>query len=298
LHEPFSERISGSLLVRSGYPAARGCRGRSIGVYVEEPDEQGEGGMARISINGKAHEVPEGQRLLAVLGEIGVKVPNLCFHHALTPSAACRLCVVEIKQTGKPPRARLACASRVKPDMAITTESALIHQLRSTAIGNLLKMAPHADAVHRIGQEFGIATGERPDGCIRCRLCVRACSEIIGAGALKMESRGPLKYVAPSERGTCIGCLTCVNICPTDAIGFDDKEGVRTISIRDEVIGRHALERCEVCGRLFATKKFLEHVKVSDREHPEEKGAQVHCPTCAKVYYRKQLQIVSPHLVK
>ena len=72
-----------------------------------------------------------------------------------------------------------------------------------------------------------------------------------------MVKREGINYVIPSEEGPCIGCGTCTSICPTGAIIFEDKGNVRTILIRDEVIGRHPLERCEMCGRNFATAKFL-----------------------------------------
>jgi len=254
--------------------------------------------MAHIVINGRTHEAAEGERLLPELRKLGFRIPSLCFHHALTPSASCKLCQVEVKVPGKPPRPRLSCATKIKPDMEITTESAMVHQMRSKALGDLLKMAPEAEAIHAVGREFGLSTGIRPDGCIRCRLCVRVCAEIIGARALKFEKRGDQKYVAAAEAGTCIGCLTCTNICPAGAIRYEDRDQVRTVMIRDEVVARHTLERCDICGRQFATAKFLQHVKASEAKHPEEKSAHTHCPTCAKLYYRKNLNLVSPRLGK
>ena len=254
--------------------------------------------MVNIKINGQDYEVEEGQRLLLILQEKGVKVPSLCFHHALTPAASCKLCVVEVKQDGKPPRTRLACAVKSRPGMEITTESAMVHQLRNEAIGNLLKLAPHSEAIHKIGMEFGLTTGLKPDGCIRCRLCVRVCADIIGAKALTMVRRESMQYVVPSEGGTCIGCGTCTNICPTGAIFSQDSENVRTIMIRDEIIGKHPLERCEICGRFYATTRFLEHVKDRESDHPDEKEHHFHCPTCAKLYSRRNLRITVPHLAK
>ena len=135
----------------------------------------------------------------------------------------------------------------------MATESAMVYKLRNEAIGNLLKLAPNSEVIHKIGQEFGLSTGMKPDGCIRCRLCIRACSDIIGANALAMVKRDNIQYVGPSETGTCIGCGTCASICPTGAIRCEDHESVRTIVIRDEVIGRNALERCDICGRYYAT---------------------------------------------
>jgi len=125
------------------------------------------GNMVKITVNGEEHEVEKDIRLLLILMEKGIKVPHLCFHRALIPGASCKLCVVEVKEKDKHPKTRLSCAVKTREGMEITTESAMVHQLRNKAIGNLLKMAPHADIIHEIGKEFGLTTGKKPDGCIR-----------------------------------------------------------------------------------------------------------------------------------
>ena len=250
--------------------------------------------MVSIKINGVEHQAEAGKRLLILLNKKGIRVPHLCFHNALTPAAACKLCVVEVKEKDRPIRTRLSCAVKIKEHLEITTESAMVHQLRNAAMGELLKLAPHSEAIHKIGREFGLTTGIIPDGCIRCRLCVRVCSEIIGAKALRMVKVKGRNYVTPSKNNACIGCLTCTNLCPTDAIRYEDDENVRTVMIRDEVVGRHTLERCQICGKLFATTRFLEHVKESEREHTEEKDHHQRCPTCSKLYYRRNMRLTQP----
>ena len=151
------------------------------------------------------------------------------------------------------------------------------------AFKNLLQMAPQSETIIVLAKSFGIDVGLPPDGCIRCRLCIRVCQEIVGPGALKMEQRGGQNFVVPIEN-RCVGCGTCVNICPTRVIKLEDRENVRTISIRDEVIGKHPLERCEGCGRLFATPKFLEHIHRRTVTHPDVKTHHTYCPTCAKLF--------------
>lgn len=59
--------------------------------------------------------------------------------------------------------------------------------------------------------------------CILCGLCVRTCSEIIGAEALGLVNRGFAVYVSPSldlplEETSCISCGQCVAACPTGAL--------------------------------------------------------------------------------
>lgn len=62
-----------------------------------------------------------------------------------------------------------------------------------------------------------------PNKCILCGLCVRACDEVMGVGALGLVKRGFDTVVMPaleqplSETG-CISCGQCVSVCPTGAL--------------------------------------------------------------------------------
>jgi len=177
----------------------------------------------------------------------------------------------------------LACVLKVKDGMDIKTQSEAVRRARTRAFRNLLQMAPQAQSIIDLAKSYDIDPGPPADGCIRCRLCVRVCNEIVGPGALRMEKRDGLNYVVPIE-GLCIGCGTCANICPTKVISVKDHENVRTISIRDEVIGRHPLERCEGCGKQYATPKFLNHIQQRTSSHTEVKDRHNYCPTCAKLF--------------
>ncbi len=62
-----------------------------------------------------------------------------------------------------------------------------------------------------------------PSKCILCGLCVRTCTEIIGAEALGLVKRGFEAYVSPSldlplEQTSCVACGQCVAVCPTGAL--------------------------------------------------------------------------------
>jgi predicted molibdopterin-dependent oxidoreductase YjgC len=239
--------------------------------------------MIPILVNNSSLQVEEDENLLKTLQVAGVRIPAICFHPALHKAVGvCRLCTVEVATPGKPPQAKRACLVKTHPGLAVQTESVAIQTAREKAMRALLKQAPQSERLIHLAQEFGIRIDPAPDGCIRCLLCERVFKEVVGAGALRLVKRDGLRLIAPVE-GRCIGCGTCANICPTQVIHIRDDENVRTISIRDEVIGRHPLETCEGCGRRFATPKFLEvaHERAVDH-HPDVKDHHRYCPECAK----------------
>jgi NADH dehydrogenase/NADH:ubiquinone oxidoreductase subunit G len=236
-----------------------------------------------IQIDNQTLEAAADQNILDVARANGIALPALCHHPALKPAGVCHLCAVEtIGKSGRP-TTRLACVLHPKEGLAVKTTGELVQQARRHAFENLLALAPQSDAIRQMALDWGIAIGPAPDGCIRCRLCIRVCREVVGPAALTMEKHGALNYVVPLE-GRCIGCGTCVNICPTRVIKVADNDNVRTISIRDEVIGRHPLERCEGCGAMFATARFLDHIHQRITPHADLKAHHHYCPTCTKLF--------------
>jgi len=236
--------------------------------------------MPQITIDGTQVSIEDDSHVLEAIRSIGIEIPALCYHPALSPAGACKLCVVEVTMPGKSPRVMPSCVLRPKEGMDIKTESERVQKARIRAFRRLARHAPESERIHKLAEKFNVPLGPVPDDCIRCKLCIRACREIVGAAALTMDD---LDNVVPEEGDNCIGCGTCVNLCPTGAIRMEDKEGERTIYIRDEVIGRSPLVRCEACGRMFATQKFLSRVEEKTEDHPHVKEHHQYCPTCAKL---------------
>ena len=240
--------------------------------------------MAKIYMDDRPLEAEEGSTVLETARRYGIQLPTLCYHPSLRPSGACKLCAVEMTAKTGRSLAMLACILKVKEGLQVRTEGALVYQARLKAFQSLLQMAPQSTDIRDLARKFQVDLGPPPDGCVRCRLCIRVCKEVVGSAALQMAKRGGKNYVIPIE-GRCIGCGTCGNLCPTGAIRVEDLENVRTILIRDEVIGRHPLERCEGCGKRFATPKYLALIaQRRTNDHPDVKEHHTYCPTCSKLF--------------
>ena len=238
--------------------------------------------MIDITIDDKKISARENQTILQAAKENGIKIPHLCFHPALKPSGACKLCGVEVvSPTGKQV-VMLSCIIKVKEDLKVKTNSKLVKARREQAFNKLLQMAPDSLRIRNLAKEFNVATTPPPNGCIRCRLCIRVCSEIVKAKALKMVKTDHGSQVVANP-GCCIGCGTCANLCPTKIIKVVDQDSVRTVSIKEEIIGQLPLERCEGCGTMYATATFLKHVEETGLPHPDTKEHHHLCPSCIKL---------------
>ncbi len=145
--------------------------------------------MLKIIIDDREHEAKENMTVLEVARANGIRIPTLCFHAALKPSGACKLCAVEVPLHSGKTGTLLSCILKVKDGLVVKTQSESVFKARTKAFRHLLQMAPQSEKIRQLAEAFDIDLGPRPDGCIRCRLCIRVCKEIVGPGALKMVPR-------------------------------------------------------------------------------------------------------------
>jgi len=89
--------------------------------------------MARITVNGKEIDVPEGKNLLTVLREKGENIPGMCHMPELDPYGSCRLCLV--KANGK---VTTSCTLKTTEDLKVETLTDEIIEMRRTALELML----------------------------------------------------------------------------------------------------------------------------------------------------------------
>jgi formate dehydrogenase alpha subunit len=226
--------------------------------------------MITVTINGKAYQAQPGMTVMEVADANGIRIPRLCYHKALSPIGACRICVVEVKPG--PPRPVPACTTPVADKMEVVTESESLTHYRRELLQLLLinhpldcpicdkggecelqnltrelkisdqpyqavKLTPQYDSQSPLIERY-------PDRCVNCERCVRTCRDWVGAAALYFDNRGYRTAVtAGGKVMDCEFCGSCIGVCPTGAI-IDKtfKYSARAWQLRKQVVV------CPYCG--------------------------------------------------
>lgn len=207
--------------------------------------------MIHLTIDGKEIATPEGRTLLETCRENGIEVPTLCYHPALEPYGACRLCVVEILQDQRPSRLVASCTYPCQEGLKVMTNSASVKKNRRLTAELLLAGAYQTPEIIALAAELGVKEPRyqlpEADSCVLCGLCVRACHEIVGIRAISMVNRGVNKQVNTpfsAASASCIACGTCVLICPTGRLSFSDVSGLH---ISQHRFGDYQQFYCQLC---------------------------------------------------
>ena len=87
------------------------------------------------TLNGKKVEVEAGTTILEAAEQNGVRIPTLCHDPRLKPTAACRLCLVEVEGNGGPTP---ACITPVTEGMVVRTKTDDLIDIRRMALELLL----------------------------------------------------------------------------------------------------------------------------------------------------------------
>lgn len=181
--------------------------------------------MITFTINGKEVQGQDGWTILSVARWHGIEIPTLCHHGVLEPYGACRLCVVEVDD-GKRSRVVISCMYPIRPGIKVQTNTPRVTNVRRWIIQLLLDESPEAPKIQELAQTFSVTPSRFEKAgidfaCHLCGLCVRTCREVVGAQALTFGNRGLRKEITSpfhAASKACLGCGTCVHICPTGAM--------------------------------------------------------------------------------
>lgn len=200
--------------------------------------------MSEIIINSKPYSFNEGESILEVAERNGIHIPTLCYLKDITPTGACRLCLVQVEGAG---RLQAACVTYAKDGMKVETDNEHIWKNRKDMLDFILIKHPLdcpvcdkagecelQDTAFEFGMTEEMVTSDKPKDpladwnkivynsnlCVLCEKCIKSCHEMTGCSALKMEDRGFYNHVTPAKGDTlkCDFCGTCIDRCPVGAL--------------------------------------------------------------------------------
>ena len=176
--------------------------------------------MISLVVDGTPVQVEPGATVLEAARKAGADVPTLCYREGCGPGEACRICTVEVTQGGRT-RLQASCALPAAEGMEVKTATERVLRGRRMLAELLLARSPGVKAVQDLARSLGVESSRFPaknEDCILCGLCVRACSEIMGVGAIGFTGRGVERKVEPPFGGraeACRACGACTFVCPT-----------------------------------------------------------------------------------
>jgi bidirectional [NiFe] hydrogenase diaphorase subunit len=242
-----------------------------------------------VTINGKEYQADEGEILLGVALREKIAIPHLCYEPSLDPYGACRLCMVEVIKHGKREMIT-SCTLRAAEGLEVVTDSPEVVKHRNILFELYLAEAPKSEMIKKMAAHYGVTktrflkkldtTDSLGNKCVLCGLCVRACTEIMGAGAIGFINRGPYTvvntpYFEPTK--DCYGCGACVKVCPTNAVEMEDVADTRVMKSWSTT--KVPLALCDCCGRYYAPKALA--IATMARVTPSLKEEiAVLCPEC------------------
>ncbi|MFP4065038.1 MAG: formate dehydrogenase subunit alpha [Bacteroidales bacterium] len=203
----------------------------------------------RLTIDQKTIVAREGANLLQVAEDNGIRIPHLCYHRKLSPTGACRLCIVKIRDQ----RGMVAsCGITVKDGMEVTTSDDELEEARTYLLDYLLAEhnedydGAYEDEFRELCRCYGLDKKENRTfpslwkemdypkdtsspvltydaaKCIRCYRCIKGCDEVQGKNVLSFTNRGISSYIVGGfdkwDESECDGCGECIQLCPTGAI--------------------------------------------------------------------------------
>lgn len=243
--------------------------------------------LVSITMDGKKIQVPRGKNLLQAALDAGFDIPHLCYHRRISPTGACRLCLVKVEGMGG---LVASCGLTAEEGMTITAFDEELEAIRRLTLDYLaseyreteLKTAPaatpnspvppksHRDEFLELLHRYGL---DDPDN--------RRVPKSIPREKTRIDDTSP---VLTYDGGKCIACFRCIKACEEiqgkGVLSMDSRGAGSTVVAGFHNWGESECDGCGECVQLCPTGALLERPYRREIDITQTEEVKTTCPYC------------------